>query len=337
MTDNLFPWLTVAWKRLAERRDALPHALLLRGRSGLGKSTLARRFAQGLLCDQPTASGEPCGACPACGWFAQGNHPDFRQVEPEVLSAAPRPEDAPPAKSETLSKQIKIDQIRELQTFLSVGSHRGGLRIVLVRPAEAMNPATANALLKSLEEPGPRTLFLLVSSRPERLLPTIRSRCQAVEVAAAGHETALDWLRTQGVRDAAAALAFAGLAPLDVLEQSGMSDARERLVAELCRTPFEPLSAADRCAVIEAPALVDALQKWVCDLGRATAGLGARYYPGQESALRQISTSVDKPALLRFGRDLAHARGIAQHPLNPRLFMEDLFIRYAATRENAHA
>jgi DNA polymerase-3 subunit delta' len=335
--EAIYPWLSNAWARLAERRSALPHALLLRGRPGLGKTALARRFAQGLLCERPGTDASPCGECSACGWFAQGNHPDYRQVEPEILSAAQGEAATPSAKTESLSKQIKIDQIRELQTFLSIGSHRGGLRIVLVRPAEAMNSATANALLKSLEEPGPRTLFLLVSSQPQRLLPTIRSRCQAVGIQPASRDAALAWLRSQEVRDSESELAFAGLAPLQVVEAGANVEQRARLVGELARPTFDPLFAADRCATIEAPVLVDVLQKWSYDLARAQAALTVRYFPAQAGPLRAISTTANRAALLRFNRDLARARAVAQHPLNPRLFMEDLFIRYAAIREGAHA
>jgi DNA polymerase-3 subunit delta' len=336
---ELFPWLSDAWSRLAARRAALPHALLLRGRPGLGKTLLARRFAQGLLCEAPAADGAPCCECPACNWFAQGNHPDFRQVEPEILGAvvaAPGERDGP-GRSDSLSKQIRIDQVRELQGFLAIGTHRGGARVVIVRPAEAMNAATANALLKSLEEPGPKTLFILVSSQPQRLLPTIRSRCQAIDVSMASREDALAWLRARQVKDPEAELAFAGAAPLAVLEQTDASDVRARLVDELGRRPFQPLAVADRCGTVEPPTVVDILQKWTHDLARSAAGLPVRYFPGHAAALRALSTATDRIALLRFGRDLSGARAMAQHPLNARLFVEDLFIRYAATQGNGHA
>jgi DNA polymerase-3 subunit delta' len=336
--DEFFPWLSDAWARLSARRSALPHAILIRGRSGLGKTALARRFAQGLLCDSPLPDGGPCGQCAACGWFSQGNHPDFRQVEPEILAVAGAPEEgAASPRAESASKQIRIEQVRELQGFLAIGAHRGGMRIVLVRPAEAMNTATANALLKSLEEPGPRTLFILVSSQPQRLLPTVRSRCQAVDVGLASHEAARAWLRGRDVKDPEAALAFAGAAPLAVLEQAGAADVRTRLLDELLRRPFHPLAAADRCATVEPPTLVDVLQKWTHDLARCAIGLPARYFPGHAPALRELSTNADRAALLRFGRDLSRAKGMSQHPLNARLFVEDLFIRYAATQGNGHA
>jgi DNA polymerase-3 subunit delta' len=337
MSKLPYPWLDSAWMRLMERRAVLPHALLVRGRSGIGKTNLARTFARALLCERPSSDGFACERCAACDWFAQGNHPDFRQVEPEILSASQPSEEALTGKTESLSKQIRIDQIRDLQSFLAVGSHRGGLRIVLIRPAEAMNAATANALLKSLEEPGPRTLFMLVSSNAQRLLPTVRSRCQAVEVAIDGREPVIAWLGQQAVRDPVGELAYAGASPLDVVEQAGTVDARERLVAELSRRPFAPLAAADRCATMEPAAFIDGLQKWVFDLARISCGVPARYFPRHEGTLRELSTATDQRALLGLGRALARARAVAQHPLNARLYMEDLFIRYAATRGSTHA
>src|SRR5690349_18829158 len=151
----IYPWQQDAWKELGRYRGQRPHALLLRGREGLGAEALAQTFAQSLLCESPQADGLPCGRCPACNWFAQGNHPDFRLLQPESFApdAAAEGEDAPPAKKEKKSEQIRIDQVRALQDFLGIGTHRGGLRVIVVHPAEAMNENTQNALLKNLEEP----------------------------------------------------------------------------------------------------------------------------------------------------------------------------------------
>ncbi|HMV01241.1 MAG TPA: DNA polymerase III subunit delta', partial [Rhodocyclaceae bacterium] len=145
------------------RRTRLPHALLLAGPRGLGKFALAQAFASGLLCEQPGMDGRSCGTCIACGWMAQGNHPDFRLLQPEALAAGDEGADEGKGDKKKASQQITIDQVRELDDFLNVGTHRSGLRVILVHPAEAMNRSTANALLKSLEEPGAGTVFLLVS------------------------------------------------------------------------------------------------------------------------------------------------------------------------------
>ena len=338
MKEYIFQWLTGPWQELAQRRRSLPHALLIHGRSGLGKTVLARTFAQALLCEASGSSGFPCGGCPACGWFEQGNHPDFRQIEPEAVAANANEEGQGPTKGTAApSRQIKIDQIRELQAFLSIGTHRGGARVILVRPAEAMNAATANALLKSLEEPPAGTVFLLVSSAPDRLLPTVRSRCQRVAVPAAAPGDALPWLQAEGLKDPEAALRHAGYAPLAALEEDGeIVRTREALTACLVRRDATALDLTDVCQAVPPDAVVGWLQKWVYDLAAAKAGGAIRYNLRQESALRAIAGAVSGPALLRFERSLSTARAIALHPLNPRLFLEEIFLRYAQLRESPH-
>lgn len=314
--------------------------MLIHGPSGLGKTALARTFAQSVLCEAPRADGLPCGACPACGWFALGNHPDFRVVEPEALAeAATAAEGEPPAKAgATPSRQIKVEQVRDLQGFLAVGTHRGGARVILVRPAEAMNAATANALLKNLEEPPPRTLFLLVSSAPDRLLPTVRSRCQRIAVSAAAPEAALPWLAGQGLKDPESRLRYAGRAPLAVLEEdAGTARAREALSAALARPEATALDLADACQGIAPDVVVGWLQKWAYDLVAARTGGAIRYHVRQESAVRAIARGLPRVALLRFERSLSAARAVALHPLNARLFIEEICLRYAQLRESPHA
>src|SRR5256885_5283861 len=156
-------------------RERLPHAILLQSGEGLGEFEFAQACAQSLLCEDPRPGERPCGACHACDWFSLGNHPDFRLIVPESMAPESSEEGAEPAKKK--SEQIRIEQVRELAGFLAVGTHRAGLRVILIYPADAMNANTQNALLKSLEEPPPGTVFLLVSTQIDRLLPTVRSRC----------------------------------------------------------------------------------------------------------------------------------------------------------------
>ena len=152
---NVIELHSKVWAGLQGRRQRMPHSLLLIGQKGLGKFALARRFAASLLCESPEVDGVACGKCLACNWFEQGNHPDFRLLQPEALADDLEVEDG----KKKPSQQITIDQVRSLDEFFNVGTHRGGLRIVLVNPTEAMNRNTANSLLKVLEEPSPSTLF----------------------------------------------------------------------------------------------------------------------------------------------------------------------------------
>ena len=136
----------------------------------------AEALAARTLCAQPGADGEACGQCEDCQWRLAGSHPDLIRVIPEADQEDAESSSEKTGDAKAASRQIVIDQIRDLQQSLTTGSHHGGQRVVIVDPAEAMNPFTANALLKLLEEPTTSVLFLLITSSPKRLLPTIRSR-----------------------------------------------------------------------------------------------------------------------------------------------------------------
>jgi DNA polymerase-3 subunit delta' len=311
-----------------DRREKLPHALLIHGRTGLGKTHLALNFAKRLLCETAAGAEPACGACPACAWFEQSNHPDFRLLQPDALSADPGGEGGDSAEGGSASKQIRIDQVRDLQAFLRVGSHRGGLRVTVIRPAEAMNAATANALLKSLEEPSAGTLILLVSSDPQRLLPTVRSRCQAIPILGADRKVASAWLQEQGIADADAALSFAAGAPLAALEHTEFDERRRALVALLATPGFDPVHGAEQLSGIALIEIVTWLQKWVYDLARVRSGTAPRYHPGESARLTGLARQADPIRLSRLALRISDARRLALHPLNPKLFLEDLLMQY---------
>lgn len=193
------PWHDDAWARLQARRerDALPHALLLAGPAGLGKRDFLATFVKGLLCQQPV-DGVPCGVCRSCHLVAAGTHPDV-----VTLTFGLR-------KDGVTRSEIVVDQIRDLSARLAMSSQFGGWQIATVDPADAMNAAAANALLKTLEEPTPATLLILVADEPARLPATIRSRCQRIDFLVPSREVSLAWLRAEGVADAPAALEAAG-------------------------------------------------------------------------------------------------------------------------------
>jgi DNA polymerase-3 subunit delta' len=315
----------------------LPHALLIQGRAGLGKTALATAFAQRLLCEG--SDGDlACGQCQACLWFRQGNHPDFRLIQPEALDDSPAVDaESRRREGEAASRQIRIDQVREVQALLAIGTHRRGLRVVLIRPAEAMNVAASNALLKSLEEPPPSTVFLLVSSAADRLLPTVRSRCQRVLIPPASAAEAVPWLTAQGVSDPEAALAYAANAPLAVLEDAEDRSARDALLQALAGGQRDPLTLVDVCQSAGPVRVIAWLQKWVADLILARVARTARYHLRQLPALRALADAAALEPLLRFERSLGACAAVAQHPLNARLFLEATFIRYTHLWEARHA
>ncbi|HEY5290731.1 MAG TPA: DNA polymerase III subunit delta', partial [Burkholderiales bacterium] len=268
------------WNRLADMRGRLPHALLFHGRPGIGKLHLAEVLAQSLLCENQSKHGLACGACPACGWFVAGNHPDYRLVQSEALTPAEEDTEGEPAEESKKkpSKQIKIEQIRALSDFLNVGSHRSGYRVVLIYPAESMNPGSANALLKSLEEPSAGVVFLLVSHQPRRLLATVRSRCHALALSLPPRASSLRWLEEQGGQATAAALAFAGDAPLAAAAlQDDEAETRGRLFDLLGQPATGALSLADFCQRLQPGPVVDWMLKWTYDLVAVASSGRVRY------------------------------------------------------------
>ena len=321
----ILTWHEKQLAQLAEMRARLPHALLVSGRDGVGQFELAMAFAQFLLCEQP--DGRACGHCSACNWFEQGNHPDFRLLQPESMDS--EEEGDAGADSKKKSDQIRIEQVRDLQRFLSVGTHRGGLRVIVLHPADAMNVSTQNAVLKSLEEPPPDTVFLLVTSFPHRMLATIRSRCQSIAVPLPDQDQAVRWLEDQRIENPESLLALAGGAPLSALRLSESEPLRRRLTEQLGDPGFYPVSAAECCLKAEPGEVVAWLQRWVYDLLSLRLTGRVRYHPADEAGVRAIAARCDPTRTAALLRKLAKARSLASHPLNPRLFFEDLLIQYA--------
>jgi DNA polymerase III subunit delta' len=260
--DNIgaapFPWQAAAWQQLQARLqdDRLPHALLVCGVSGTGKTLFARRFAQFSLCRTPD-SGQPCGKCSACIQFHAGSHPDYRHVT------------IPADKS-----VITIAQMRELIADLNLTSQHGGRKVALIEPADAMNGASANALLKTLEEPGAGTLLILVSARPARLPATIRSRCQMLRMLPPALDQTLRWLDEHSHRkDWPVLLGLAGGGPLTALQLAASSQVEARLdmfraLGEIRSGRRNPVLCAKDWSSKEADMMLTLrlFQSWVMDL-----------------------------------------------------------------------
>src|SRR5882672_11160914 len=321
----MFKWQEPAWSVWISLRDRLPHAILIQSGEGWGEFEFAQTAAQSLLCEKPRPNRQACGACHACTWFALGNHPDFRLIVPESL--APESEErVEPGKKR--SDQIRIEQVRELADFLAVGTHRAGLRVILIYPAEAMNPNTQNALLKALEEPPPATVFLLVSAQPDRLLATVRSRCLKFSLPLPDAAEVLQWLVEQGVPHPESALAAAGGAPLAALKAAEAEGERLAFIEAIRRPTFDPVALADSVQRIPLWDLVGWLQRWSFDLLLARATGRVRYHVGQEKTIAEIASRCEQAKIAAYLRRLAQARALAKHPLNAKLFVEDLLLQY---------
>lgn len=338
MSTIVFSWLDDNWQQLQQLRARLPHAILFYGAEGIGKTHFAELFAQSLLCENVQVSGYACGTCASCGWFAQYNHPDYRRVRPEIMDGEAAVDDAEGEEkksakaSKTLSKDIKIDQIRALADFMNVSTHRSGMRVVVLYPAESLNTAAANSLLKTLEEPPPDTIFLLVSNRLDRLLPTILSRCRKFALASPTQQAGLEWLRQQGVKDAEAWLSEQGGAPLAALHaaQGGNREILDDFLRALSHPDIDvALKVAERLQKTPVADLVGWQQRWLYDLFALKSGATIRYYPRYQKELTALSTRVDAVTIAAALKIAGERRAIADHPLSARLFIEDMLIAYA--------
>ena len=342
------PWNDAAWHGLQALRARDHHAVLLHGQAGIGKKGLALDFAASVLCETPKPDGHPCGRCQGCILFQSRNHPDLRVIVPDALgwlrpvAADEEAEENEEAGDEErrgprVSREIKIDAVRAIGQLVEVTAHRAGMRVVLLAPAEALNPPAANALLKVLEEPPPRTLFLLTSDHIDKVLPTIRSRCVLVRVAPPPAAAAAAWLRDQKVADAADALAAAGGAPLRALEQQ---EDGAGLTIEGADSLRAALAQGARLDVVEAAGrlprnagageTIDLFQRWAWDLLALRRAGRVRYHRKQREALARLAAGLSDSRLLAWIDSLKQARATADHPLNTRLVVEALLSGYVS-------
>lgn len=332
----IHPWNQARFAQLMADRGHMPHALLLHGPAGVGKLDMAVAMAKGLLCEAPV-EGRACDACDACNWFDQGNHPDYRRLEPlENEAADDDGEKAKPAKKG--GRLISVEAVREVTNFLNLSAHRGGWRVALIQPAELMNTAAANALLKTLEEPPPGVLLILVSHQIGRLLPTVVSRCRKVHVGLPDRAQSLDWLRLMGVGGEEDLLAEAGGAPLAALS---FADAERSALRDRFLDQLADYQRLDVCTTAQAfhASHVDAwgwLLRWVLDALSQRLSGAPRYFIGRSEQTARIGRAADLSALLALQRELLEAGRWLRHPLQTQLLLESWLIRYVQTAGARH-
>ena len=328
----LLPWQVDAARSTLGQRASFPHALLIHGPRGIGKHALALNFAQALLCETPRADGLACGACAGCRYAVAGQHPDLMRLELLVID--------PEEDTLEVTEIISIDRVRALTEFVQLTSHRQRAKVAVIAPAERMNAAAANALLKTLEEPPPGTYLILVSDQPQRMPATLRSRCRKLAAPLPDSAEARAWLAAQGVARPDVALAQAAGAPLRALAIADPAVQEERRAWLTALSAPERLSAPGLAARIDAGGkderrarLAHALEwliAWTADLARIVAGDTARQNPDAAAPLGRLATRVAPLALFRYHRSLLQQRAMLSHPLQPRLVAEAMLLDYRA-------
>lgn len=343
------PWHRQAWAALQSRADTLPHALLLSGETGIGKRRFVDAFAAWLLCSAPV-DGLACGRCKSCLLFAAGSHPDSVLLIPEAMRADADESDAG-GKKRKPSREIRIDEVRALIDFTSRTAQFGGRRVVRIDPAQAMNSNAANALLKTLEEPGAGTILLLVTSTPAMLSATIRSRCQQVKLPAPGRAEALNWLAPLvGGQAKAVALLAAAATPLRALALLDGEDdwpAQRRVLATLLvdvlcgRTSAVRFAEAAGKTTKSAEAenmLMDWLPGLLADAVRLSEGVPPENLRNGDLAheLRRLVEARTTQPLFLLGDDLSQLRRQfhSNTGLNRPLLWEEVLLRWSSRNQS---
>ena len=362
---KIAPWLIPLWSSLDFSN--LPNAILLHGQSGIGKFAFAVELAKALLCESSPGQGKPCNQCEACHWFDTANHPDFISLVPEThrkylphadyeSDETPKKGKASRADSDEVSekkekKNISIEETRTAIESLSIGSHRGGNRVILIYPLEMLRSDSANTLLKSLEEPPANTIFILLADRVDRVLPTIRSRCRLLTAPRPDRTEGLQWLRSkiQNIADLKMSDADIetiydeqGGAPFSVLNSliaRHHKDEKDELTISIQASRYllqslaqggrmNWLDAAEKTHKAQYSYLLATMQRWVSDLQSVSQGGNPRYYPKHISTLKILSQAAHISKLLQFWKSLVQARRHENHPLANRIQLEALLSQY---------
>lgn len=313
------PWLAAPLADvLASQRG---HALLLHATPGAGALHFALALAQAWLCEAVPGIRQPCGRCGSCRLVQSHVHPDLQVLLPEFLRREhdwPLAGDKPAGEDDRRkpSRQIKVDDVRDLIDRVHCTTARGRGKVVLLHPAEALNAQSANALLKTLEEPPEGTRLLMTTADPALLLPTVLSRCQRIALPDMPVIDAEGWLAAQGIGEPGVLLAACSGRPLEALALArGGVDARvwSALPAAMAR------GQGGAFAGWPIPRVLDALHKLCHDAMAVACGARPRFF-----AADRMPAAAPLPALAAWSRELDRVARHDDHPWNEPLLVDML-------------
>jgi DNA polymerase-3 subunit delta' len=313
------PWLASpkALLRSAHAAGRLTHALLIHEAPGAGGDVLALWGAMLALCTDSKHA--PCGVCVSCRRVAAAGHPDLVTLKPLEES-----------------RQIRIEQVRELSAELALTSHQGGYKVAILLPADALNRAAANALLKTLEEPTARTLLILVATHPSKLPATLLSRCQRITVRAPARAEAVAWLRSlRGAGEWGAVLDALGDAPLFAAEVDPnavveFSSETRRVLDETSGGRADPVVTAERWERTDLPLRLLCIENWLTERIRAHSG-GDGFFTkvGAAPFLPRHDAVLNMGHLFELVDGVRELKSALDTPINRGLALEAILRRFA--------
>lgn len=318
----LLPWLQDNWRHLCQYKtqNRIPQALLITGNKGLGKRQLADQFAYSLLCEKPDSHGFCCGHCDSCVLIQAETHPDLIRIEPAEAG-----------------KAISIDLIRTVIADMQLKPQYDAYRVVLIDPADQLNKSAANAFLKCLEEPGERTVIILITEKPASLPATISSRCQKLDIVTPSKETLLAWLKQQNI-DINPAI-ISGMmrnSPLLARQYAGEQNLSLRDVCfnewlAVAKQQASPVNIAENWLKLPQAELLFWLCSWMIDLIKCFYQTKSDnfYNPDLISILQELTGQLDLKGLYKLYDLLLASRQRLDTQINKQLMFEEILIRWS--------
>jgi DNA polymerase III subunit delta' len=344
--------------QLAEAHQALlkSQALLITAPLGHGAGLFARTLAKARLCEQRGVNPDSliaCEHCPSCHWFALGHHPDYRRLSLDNMDELAESDDgsgdtevvvetASSKKAAKKPNQITLEALRSLGDFFTVGGHRGQGRFVIIEPVEALNSFAANRLLKTLEEPTPGLVFLLVAESTKSILATIRSRCHVIALPAVPSQEAQEWVAKYLSNVGSKTIGISASQIMRLVQEAGgapllaaqLADPEQNAIHRLVLDAIAALPDTDLVDTAQAlqaaePKVVfSVLQRWLEDLARVCAGAAPRYFGEHQQRLILLAKRTQLQKIGIANEALMRERRLVSHPLNWRLFCEQTLAIY---------
>jgi len=319
--EPLLPWQARNWPLLQayRKQNRIPQALLVSGARGLGKRSLAREFAFSLLCEHPDESGFSCGICNSCLLLKAESHPDLSEISPE--------ED---------KKSISINQIRAVISDTALKPQYEKYRVILINPADLMTLSAINAFLKCLEEPGERTVFILLTSKPQRLPATVISRCQQIKLKFPDKQSVrdfLDSLESSGNTEHSINLAKYSIISLNQLTDNKLLKQREDSLADwisLAQQSSYPSIIAEKWQKIPEADLFNWIFSWISDLIKCRHECEASRLYNQDMAkfFQPLAEQIELPKLHNLSKLVLDGRAQLGGQVNQQLMLEEILIQW---------